>query len=166
MTRTGFGYDVHRLVADRPLRLGGVEIPFELGLEGHSDADVLLHAITDALLGAAALGDIGSHFPDTDERYRGADSIELLREVVRLVVGAGYTISNVDATVALQRPKLGPHVPAMRRAIADALGITVGQVSVKATTTERLGFVGDGTGAEAYAVCTIEGGASAPDSRA
>src|SRR5690606_19209765 len=119
------------------------------GLDGHSDADVLLHAITDALLGAAALGDIGTHFPDTDERYRGADSAVLLREVVRLVIEAGYRISNVDATVALQRPKLAPHIATMRETIAGVLGVDVGQVSVKATTTEQLGFVGEGKGAEA-----------------
>jgi 2-C-methyl-D-erythritol 2,4-cyclodiphosphate synthase len=162
MMRTGFGYDVHRLVAGRPLVLGGVVIPSDLGLDGHSDADVLLHAITDALLGAAALGDIGSHFPDTDDRYRGADSRVLLGEVVRLVAEAGFAISNVDATVALQQPKLRQHVQAMRESIAGILGVHVGQVSVKATTTERLGFVGDRSGASAYAVCTIGDGPGRP----
>ena len=153
--RSGIGYDVHRLVAGRPLILGGVQIPHERGLEGHSDADVLLHAIADALLGAAALGDIGLHFPDTDERWRGADSLKLLEEVGRLVTGAGYRVGNVDATVALQRPKLRPHIDAMRQNIARALGVGEGDVSVKATTTERLGFVGAGEGAAAFATCAL-----------
>ena len=153
--RSGIGYDVHRLVAGRPLILGGVEIPHEKGLDGHSDADVLLHAIADALLGAAALGDIGLHFPDTDERWRGADSLMLLEEVGRLVKKAGYRVANVDATVALQRPKLRPHIDAMRQNIARALGVEEGQVSVKATTTERLGFVGTGEGAVAFAICAL-----------
>ena len=153
--RSGIGYDVHRLVAGRPLILGGVQIPHERGLEGHSDADVLLHAIADALLGAAALGDIGLHFPDTDERWRGADSLKLLEEVGRLVTKAGYRVGNVDATVALQRPKLRPHIDAMRQNIARALGVGEGDVSVKATTTERLGFVGTGEGAAAFATCAL-----------
>lgn len=153
--RVGTGYDVHRLVEGRPLILGGVEIPHVLGLEGHSDADVLLHAIADALLGAAALGDIGQHFPDTDERWRGADSLELLGQVARLVAGAGYRVGNVDATVVLERPKLRPHIDAMRGNVARALGIGVDQVSVKATTSERLGFVGTGAGAAAHAVCSL-----------
>ena len=153
--RSGIGYDVHRLVAGRPLILGGVEVPHEKGLDGHSDADVLLHAIADALLGAAALGDIGLHFPDTDERWRGADSLVLLGEVGRLVKAAGYRISNVDATVALQRPKLRPHIDAMRQNIARALGVEADRVSVKATTTERLGFVGTGEGAAAFATCAL-----------
>ena len=153
--RIGFGYDVHRLVEGRPLILGGVQVPHETGLDGHSDADVLLHAITDALLGAAALGDIGTHFPDTDERWRGADSRMLLREVGRMIGKAGYRIANIDATVALQRPKLRPHIDAMRRAIADTLALDLGQVSVKATTTERLGFVGQEAGAAASAVCLL-----------
>lgn len=154
--RIGFGYDVHRLIEGRPLLLGGVEVPHAKGLDGHSDADVLLHAIADALLGAAALGDIGLLFPDTDEAWRGADSRELLREVVRRVGEAGYRVHNVDATVALQRPKLRPHIDAMRASIAGVLGIDVGGVSVKATTTERLGFVGTEEGASAYAVCLLE----------
>lgn len=153
--RLGIGYDVHRLVAGRPLILGGVEIPHEKGLEGHSDADVLLHAIADALLGAAALGDIGLHFPDTDERWRGADSLVLLAEVGRLVAAEGYHVANIDATVALQRPKLRPHIGAMRQNIARALAVEDGQVSVKATTTERLGFVGAGEGAAAFATCAL-----------
>ncbi|WP_456426653.1 2-C-methyl-D-erythritol 2,4-cyclodiphosphate synthase [Rhodocaloribacter sp.] len=154
--RIGIGYDVHRLTEGRPLILGGVEIAHERGLAGHSDADVLLHAVADALLGAAALGDIGLHFPDTDERWRGADSRELLGAVGRLVAGAGYRISNIDATVALERPKLRPHIDAMRANIASALDLDRGRVSVKATTTERLGFVGAEAGAAAYAVCLIE----------
>lgn len=153
--RVGIGYDVHRLVAGRPLILGGVTIPHEMGLDGHSDADVLLHALADALLGAAALGDIGLHFPDTDERWRGADSQQLLAEVGRLVAAAGYRISNVDATVAMQRPKLRPHIDAMRANIARVLGLDLAQVSVKATTTERLGFVGTEAGAAAYATCAL-----------
>lgn len=155
--RVGFGYDVHRLVEGRPLLIGGVTIPHETGLDGHSDADVLLHALADALLGAAALGDIGLLFPDTDEAWRGADSAELLREVARRVRAEGFRIVNVDATVALQRPKLRPHIDAMRGVIAGVLEIPVGCVSVKATTTERLGFVGTEAGAAAYAVCLIEG---------
>ena len=153
--RIGFGYDVHRLVEGRPLILGGVEVPHETGLAGHSDADVLLHAITDALLGAAALGDIGAHFPDTDARWKDADSRMLLREVGRMVEDAGYRIANIDATVALQRPKLRPYIDAMRHAIAETLGLDTGQVSVKATTTERLGFVGQEAGAAASAVCLL-----------
>ncbi len=156
--RIGFGYDVHRLVEGRPLILGGVEVPHETGLDGHSDADVLLHAITDALLGAAALGDIGAHFPDTDPRWKGADSRMLLREVGRLIEAAGYRIANIDATVALQRPKLRPYIDAMRHAIAETLSLDTGQVSVKATTTERLGFVGQEAGAAASAVCLLTSG--------
>lgn len=153
--RVGFGYDVHQLVEGRPLIIGGVEIPHERGLEGHSDADVLLHAVADAVLGAAALGDIGVHFPNTDERWRGADSMKLLERVGEIVSEAGYRVSNVDASVTLERPKLRPHIDAMRENVARALGLTVGQVSVKATTAERLGFVGAGEGAEAYAVCCL-----------
>jgi 2-C-methyl-D-erythritol 2,4-cyclodiphosphate synthase len=156
--RTGIGYDVHRLVAGRPLILGGVTIPHETGLDGHSDADVLLHAISDALLGAAALGDIGLHFPDTDERWRGANSLDLLVRTGTLVAAAGFRIVNIDATVALQRPRLRPHINAMRENIAQALQLALGQVSVKATTTERLGFVGSEAGAAAYAICTLEAG--------
>ncbi len=154
--RIGFGYDVHRLVPGRPLILGGVTIPHETGLDGHSDADVLLHAISDALLGAAALGDIGLLFPDTDAKWKGADSRELLREVVRRVRSEGYTIANVDVTVAMQRPKLRPYVDAMRACTAECVGLEVGDVSIKATTTERLGFVGSEAGAAAYAVCLIQ----------
>jgi 2-C-methyl-D-erythritol 2,4-cyclodiphosphate synthase len=156
--RTGIGYDVHRLVAGRPLILGGVTIPHETGLDGHSDADVLLHAISDALLGAAALGDIGLHFPDTDERWHGANSLDLLAWTGTLVAAAGFRIVNIDATVALQRPRLRPHIDAMRENIAQALQLALGQVSVKATTTERLGFVGSEAGAAAYAICTLEAG--------
>ena len=147
---------MHRLVAGRPLIIGGVRVPHEVGLEGHSDADVLLHAITDALLGAAALGDIGALFPDTDEQWRGADSGVLLKSVGQKVEAAGYQIVNIDATVALQRPKLRPHIEAMRAHVATVLGLHPGQVSVKATTTERLGFVGTEAGAAAYAVCLIQ----------
>ena len=154
--RVGFGYDVHRLVEDRPLILGGVEIPFEKGLLGHSDADVLLHAISDALLGAVALGDIGQHFPDTDERWKGADSAILLKEVYRMVGEKGYQISNIDSTIALQRPKLRPYIDQIRTSIARILNIDVSCISVKATTTEKLGFVGVGDGASAYAVCLLE----------
>lgn len=155
-TRVGFGYDVHPFDEERPLILGGVTIPHDRGLAGHSDADVLLHAVADALLGAAALGDLGSHFPDTDDRWRGADSRDLLAEVVQRVEQAGFRVVNVDATVALQRPKLRPHVDAMRRNVARVLGVEVDRVSVKATTTERLGFVGREEGVAAYAVCALE----------
>ena len=153
--RIGYGYDVHRLVEGRPLILGGVRVPHESGLEGHSDADVLLHAIADALLGAAALGDIGVHFPDTDTRWRDADSRMLLGEVGRKVEEAGYRIVNIDATVALQRPRLRPYIDTMRHNIAEVLDLDLGQVSVKATTTERLGFVGTEAGAAASAVCLL-----------
>ncbi len=153
--RIGFGYDVHRLVEGRPLVLGGVRVPHEWGLEGHSDADVLLHAIADALLGAAALGDIGVHFPDTDTRWRDADSRMLLGEVGRKVEEAGYRIVNIDATVALQRPRLRPYIDTMRHNIAEVLDLDLGQVSGKATTTERLGFVGTEAGAAASAVRLI-----------
>lgn len=155
LPRVGIGYDVHRLVEGRPLILGGVEIPHEMGLEGHSDADVLLHAIADALLGAAAMGDIGQHFPDTDVAWKGADSHALLARVVTLIGEAGYRVGNVDATVALQRPKLRPYIDLMRTRIAEALAVSEEHVSVKATTTERLGFVGTEAGAAAYAVCLI-----------
>lgn len=154
--RVGFGYDVHRLVEGRPLILGGVTIDHPEGLDGHSDADVLLHAITDAILGAAAMGDIGSHFPDTDPAFKDADSMELLREVVRRVVDSGFRLVNVDATVAAQAPKLRPIIDTMRSNIAAAVGLDMGAVSVKATTTERLGFVGTKEGMAAYAVCLIE----------
>jgi ygbB family len=156
MTRVGIGYDVHRLVEGRKLILGGVDIPYENGLLGHSDADVLLHAVSDALLGAAALGDIGKHFPDTDERFAGADSGKLLAEAVRLIRAEGYAIGNVDATIVAQAPKLQPHIPAMRENIARILGLDLGDVNVKATTEERLGFTGSGEGMSAYAVAGIE----------
>ena len=154
--RIGHGYDVHRLVEGRKLILGGVEIPFEKGLLGHSDADVLLHALMDALLGAAALGDIGRLFPDTDPAYEGADSLLLLRRVAALVREKGFAVSNLDCTVLAQRPKLMPHVPRMRETIADALGIPVERVSVKATTEEGLGFTGEGLGIAAHAVVLLE----------
>ena len=156
MTRFGMGYDVHRLVEGRKLILGGVDVPYEKGLLGHSDADVLLHAVSDAILGAAALGDIGTHFPDTDERFKGADSGKLLAEVVRLVRAEGYAIGNVDATIVAQAPKLLPYIPRMRENIARLLGVAVGDVNVKATTEERLGFTGSGEGMSAYAVAGIE----------
>lgn len=155
MIRVGIGFDVHRLEAGRLLILGGVEIPFEKGLAGHSDADVLTHAICDAVLGALALGDIGTHFPDTDERFAGADSLDLLRQVVALADGEGYVPHNVDAVVIAERPKLASHVGQMREAIAGALGISASSVSVKATTSERLGFTGRGEGMAAQAVCTL-----------
>ena len=156
MTRFGMGYDVHRLVEGRRLILGGVDVPYEKGLLGHSDADVLLHAVSDAILGAAALGDIGTHFPDRDERFKGADSGKLLEEVVRLVRAEGYAIGNVDATIVAQAPKLLPHIPRMRENIARMLGVAVRDVNVKATTEERLGFTGRGEGMSAYAVAGIE----------
>lgn len=153
--RIGHGYDVHRLVEDRKLILGGVEIPYEKGLLGHSDADVLAHAISDALLGAAALGDIGSHFPDTDPTFAGADSLKLLTEVCRLVKSKGYTISNIDATILAQRPKLRPYIDTMRENLAVACGIAIDQINVKATTEEKLGFTGSGEGMAAHAVCLL-----------
>ena len=154
--RIGHGYDVHRLVEGRSLILGGVRIPFEKGLDGHSDADVLTHAVMDALLGAAAMGDIGKLFPDTDDRYLGADSIALLREVGRRLTEAGYRLGNLDATIIAQRPKLAPYIAQMRRNIADALRTDIGNISVKATTEERLGFTGSGEGIAAHAVCLLE----------
>ena len=153
--RVGFGYDVHRLVHGRDLILGGVKIPHETGLLGHSDADVLLHALMDALLGAAALGDIGEHFPDTDERYRGASSIRLLEECARILSENGYAVVNVDATLVAQRPKIGPYRDQMRRNIARALGVEAACVSVKATTEEGLGMTGTELGMKAYAVAVI-----------
>ena len=154
--RIGHGYDVHRLTEGRALILGGVRIPYERGLLGHSDADVLTHAVMDALLGAAALGDIGRHFPDTDPAYAGADSLKLLEHVVDLLRREGWRVENVDATILAQRPKLAPHIPAMRRNIADAFGLPVDAVSVKATTEEHLGFTGEGLGIAAHAVALIE----------
>ncbi len=154
--RIGEGYDVHRLVADRRLILGGVDIPYELGLAGHSDADVLVHAIMDALLGAAALGDIGKLFPDNDDAYLGADSLKLLSEVVSRLHEKGCKIVNIDSTIIAQRPKLAPYIDTMRAKIADAAELELDQVSVKATTEEKLGFTGRGEGIAARAVCLIE----------
>lgn len=154
--RIGHGYDVHRLTENRKLILGGVNIPYEKGLLGHSDADVLLHAISDALLGASALGDIGKHFPDTDPKYKGADSLLLLKEVCRLINEKGYKIENIDSTVIAQSPKLKPYIEQMRKNIAEVCGISVEQVNVKATTEERLGFTGSGEGISAHAVCLID----------
>ena len=156
MTRFGMGYDVHRLVEGRKLILGGVEIPWEKGLLGHSDADVLLHAVADALLGAAALGDIGRHFPDTDEKFAGADSMKLLAEVVRLVREKGFRVGNVDATIVAQAPKLAPHIGKMTENIARVLDVPLDCVNVKATTEEQLGFTGSGEGMSAYAVAGLE----------
>ncbi len=153
--RIGHGYDVHKLVEGRKLILGGVEIPYEKGLLGHSDADVLTHALMDALLGAAALGDIGGLFPDNDDAYLGADSIELLKTVARLLHDKGYGVVNVDCTVIAQRPKLKPHIESMRRVLASAMGIELDAVSVKATTEEHLGFTGEGLGIAAHAVVLI-----------
>ena len=154
--RIGHGYDVHRLVAGRALILGGVTIPYELGLEGHSDADVLLHAVADALLGAAALGDIGTHFPDTDSAYKGANSGKLLEIVGKKVADAGYRICNIDVTMIAQKPKLKDYIPQMTQNIAAFLHMDVGRVNVKATTEEHLGFTGDGSGMACHAVCLLE----------
>ena len=156
MTRFGMGYDVHRLVEGRKLIIGGVEIPHTLGLLGHSDADVLLHAISDALLGAAALGDIGQHFPDTDPKYEGADSLKLLGHVMDRLRARGYAVGNVDATIVAQRPKMKTYIPQMEANIARVLGVELDQVNVKATTEEKLGFTGTEQGISAYAVCGIE----------
>ena len=154
--RIGHGYDVHRLVPDRELILGGVTIPWELGLDGHSDADVLLHAVMDALLGAAALGDIGVIFPDSDPAYLGVSSLTLLRHVAEVLRDNGWLVVNVDATLVAQRPKIGPYRAEMRRNIAEALGVGVDQISVKATTEEHLGFTGEGRGMAAHAIALIE----------
>lgn len=154
--RIGMGYDVHRLSAGRKLIMGGVDIPYEKGLLGHSDADVLVHAIMDALLGAAALGDIGSHFPDTDLAYEGISSIRLLEHVGKLLADSGYAIGNIDATIIAQKPKMRPHIDQMRENIANALKIRPDQVGVKATTEEGLGFTGSGAGISAHAVCLLE----------
>jgi 2-C-methyl-D-erythritol 2,4-cyclodiphosphate synthase len=159
MTLTGIGYDSHRLARGRRLVIGGVEIPSELGLEGHSDADVLTHAVIDALLGAAGLGDVGEHFPDTDERWRGADSIELLRAVLEMLTAARLSVVNVDCTVVLEAPKLAPHRQAIRERLAAALGLEGARVNVKASTGERIGFVGRGEGVAALAVATLRGDA-------
>lgn len=154
--RVGMGYDVHRLVEDRKLILGGVEIPYEKGLLGHSDADVLLHAIMDALLGAAALGDIGKHFPDTDEKYKGISSLKLLEHVGDLLLQHKFFIVNIDATIIAQRPKMRPFIEQMEKNIADTLGIDKEQVNVKATTEEGLGFTGTGEGISSQAICSLE----------
>lgn len=154
--RIGHGYDVHRLVEGRKCIIGGVDIPHETGLDGHSDADVLVHAVMDALLGALALGDIGKHFPDTDPRYKGADSMALLRHVAALIAEEGYRLGNLDATVLAQAPKLAPHIMQMRENIAGALGCEVSRVSVKATTEEKLGFTGAKQGIAAHCVCLLE----------
>lgn len=155
--RIGVGYDVHKLVPGRQLVLGGVTVPFELGLLGHSDADVLTHAVMDALLGAAALGDIGSHFPDSDARYKGISSLRLLAEVKEKLSSKNYLIHNLDAVVVAQAPKLAPHIEAMRENLARILGLALEDINVKATTTEHLGFTGRGEGIGAYAVCIING---------
>ena len=154
--RIGHGYDVHKLVEGRDLILGGVKIDYELGLLGHSDADVLLHAVSDALLGAAGLGDIGKHFPDTDPQYKGADSLVLLQVVAQRVKEAGYRVSNIDVTMIAQRPKLKDHIPQMVLNIAGAVGIAADRVNVKATTEEKLGFTGSGEGMSCHAVCLLE----------
>ena len=154
--RIGHGYDVHKLVPCRDLILGGVKVEYHLGLLGHSDADVLLHAVSDALLGAAGLGDIGKHFPDTDPRYKGAESLKLLQIVAQKVAEKGYRVSNVDVTMIAQAPKLRPHIPQMEANIASALQINVDRVNVKATTEEHLGFTGEGLGMACHAVCLLE----------
>lgn len=156
MMRVGMGFDVHRLVEGRALWLGGVNIPWERGLLGHSDADVAIHALCDALLGAAALRDIGYHFPDTDPRYKGIDSRLLLRHVMRLLDENGYSLGNCDITICAEQPKLNPHIPAMQQELAACMGCEPGQVSIKATTTEKLGYTGRGEGIAAYAVALIE----------
>ena len=156
MFRIGHGYDVHRLTEGRKLILGGVEVPFEKGLDGHSDADVLLHAIMDAMLGAAALGDIGQHFPDHDDRYLGADSLELLKEVCCLIREKGYHVGNVDITVIAQRPKLASYIPEMKARLAAVMQVEEDRVNVKATTEEKLGFTGEGLGIAAHAVALLE----------
>lgn len=154
--RVGLGYDVHRLVRERELIIGGVDIPYELGLHGHSDADVLLHAIMDSLLGAAALGDIGKHFPDTDSKYKGASSMLLLKEVGILISKKGYKISNIDATIIAQKPKMAPYIINMRENIALTLKIPIDNINIKATTEEGLGFTGDGLGISSQSICLIE----------
>lgn len=153
--RVGMGYDVHRLVEGRDLIMGGVKIPFELGLLGHSDADVLLHAIMDALLGAAALGDIGKHFPDNDDRYKGADSMELLKNVADMIEAEHYIVENIDATIIAQKPKMRPYIDTMRANIANALGVEITQINVKATTEEGLGFTGTMEGISSQAICML-----------
>ena len=154
--RVGFGFDVHQLAEKRPLILGGVSIPYSKGLAGHSDADVIIHAICDALLGAAGLRDIGFHFPDTDKQYKNIDSKELLREVVQQLAGKNYKVGNIDVTLCLEQPRINPHIPAMKKALAAVIGIAEEDISIKATTNERLGYIGRGEGAAAYAVALIE----------
>ena len=154
--RVGMGYDVHKLTEGRKLIIGGVDIPYEKGLLGHSDADVLLHAISDSLLGAAALGDIGKHFPDSDPKYKGADSLKLLEQVGKMIDDERFIIQNIDATIVAQAPKMRPYIDEMRANIADALSIDIGQVNVKATTEEGLGFTGSGEGISAYSICMLE----------
>ena len=156
--RIGHGYDVHRLCEERKLILGGVDIPYEKGLLGHSDADVLVHAVMDSLLGALALGDIGKHFPDTDPNYSGADSIVLLKHVYNLIKENGYRLVNLDATILAQKPKLSPYIDSMRKNIAEAMDCDISQVSVKATTEEKLGFTGEGLGISSHCVCLLEKG--------
>ncbi len=158
MIRIGFGYDVHRTKEGRPLVLGGVTVPSDLGLDGHSDADALLHAITDAILGAAGLGDIGSHFPDTDPRWKGADSSMFLIYACELLLKEGYSLGNIDATIVIEKPRLRPHIDEMRVSIATLTGLDPSAVSVKATTNEKLGFIGVRSGAAAYAICAISRG--------
>ena len=153
--RIGMGYDVHKLVEDRKLIIGGVEIPFEKGLLGHSDADVLLHAIMDSLLGACALGDIGRHFPDTDIKYKGISSINLLEETGRIIFENGYSINNIDATIIAQKPKMSPHIETMRKNIAKALNIDINQINIKATTEEGLGFTGEMLGLSAQSIASV-----------
>ena len=153
--RIGMGYDVHKLVEDRDLILGGVKIPYSLGLLGHSDADVLLHAIMDSLLGAAALGDIGKHFPDSDDRYKGISSIELLKHVGSLLKENNWLIENIDSTIIAQKPKMAPHIENMRKNISEALNIDIGQINVKATTEEGLGFTGEGKGISSQSICLL-----------
>lgn len=156
MFRIGHGYDVHKLVEGRKLILGGVDIPHTMGLLGHSDADVLVHAVMDSMIGALALGDIGKHFPDTDDKYKGADSMKLLAEVTEICRGNGYVIGNIDATVIAQAPKLAPHIQSMRKNIADVCGCDISQISVKATTEEKLGFTGEMLGISAHSVCLMK----------
>ena len=153
--RIGMGYDVHKLVENRSLILGGVDIPYEKGLLGHSDADVLLHAIMDSLLGATALGDIGKHFPDTDSKYKGISSIDLLKEVGLLIESNGYSINNIDSTIIAQAPKMAPHIETMRKNIASALNISIDKINVKATTEEGLGFTGTGQGISSQSICLV-----------
>lgn len=153
--RVGLGYDVHKLVLDRPLIMGGVEIPFEKGLLGHSDADVLIHAIMDSILGAAALGDIGNHFPDTDSKYKNISSLELLKHVKSLIEDNGFSIGNIDATIIVQKPKMSPHIQKMRENISSILGIELDQINIKATTEEGLGFTGSGCGISAQSIALL-----------